>query len=438
MSQVRSGRKPRQLHDKGVALGEQLNQDEKQKFAKGPSKYKKKRNLNDVDEVGGGDEAAHLTKKESSRILALAKDQLLSAEHGLRDDFELHHQAKHMKMTSANRQLEEDDSSIEDEEGDFYDDEFEDDEDGAFREEDFEITPEDEQTIAAFSKKNSAAGAGGSGQTLGDIILGKLEGQPSQQQQAQSGQSDKERGQLHPDVVNVYTSVGGLLARYKSGKVPKAFKILPALLDWEEVIVLTKPEQWSPQAMYQATRLFASNSQPEMAAKFYSNFLLPAVRQDIAENKTLNYHHYQSIKKAIFKPKAFFRGFLFPLCEDDCNLREATIIGSVLSKVSIPVMHSGVALMIISKMPYSGSTSLFLRILINKKYSLPTQVIDQLQAHFLSFTNEQRELPVLWHQALLVFVQRYRAKLDKDKFKNLVKLQNHPKISPEIKRELLA
>ncbi|KAH9259555.1 hypothetical protein BASA81_001976 [Batrachochytrium salamandrivorans] len=433
MSQPRSGRKPRQLHDKGVALGEQLNQDEKKKFAKAPSKYKKKRNLNDVEEdAQGGDEAAHLTKKESSRILALAKDQLLSVEHGLRDDFELHHQAKHMKMTNKNKQLEEDDSSIEDEDGDFYDDEFED-EDGAFREEDFEITPEDEQTIAAFSKKNAI---GGNSQTLGDIILGKLENQPSQQQP--SGQDNKDRGQLHPDVVNVYTSVGGLLARYKSGKVPKAFKILPALLDWEQVIVLTKPEQWSPQAMYQATRLFASNSQPEMAAKFYSNFLLPAVRQDIAENKTLNYHHYQSIKKAIFKPKAFFRGFLFPLCEDDCNLREATIIGSVLSKVSIPVMHSGVALMIISKMPYSGSTSLFLRILINKKYSLPTQVIDQLQVHFLSFTNEQRELPVLWHQALLVFVQRYRVKLDKEKFKNLVKMQNHPKISPEIKRELLA
>lgn len=34
-----------------------------------------------------------------------------------------------------------------------------------------------------------------------------------------------------------------------SVQVPKAFKIIPNLLNWEEVLQLTAPEDWSPHAM---------------------------------------------------------------------------------------------------------------------------------------------------------------------------------------------
>ena len=47
---------------------------------------------------------------------------------------------------------------------------------------------------------------------------------------------------------------------------------------------------------------------------------------------------------------------------------------------------------------YSGATSLFMTVLLNKKYSLPYVVIDALVAHFLSFVDDERELPVLWQQ----------------------------------------
>ncbi len=40
---------------------------------------------------------------------------------------------------------------------------------------------------------------------------------------------------LDPKVVEVYTAVGKLLSRYSAGKVPKAFKIVPTLKNWEEV-----------------------------------------------------------------------------------------------------------------------------------------------------------------------------------------------------------
>ena len=40
---------------------------------------------------------------------------------------------------------------------------------------------------------------------------------------------------LNPKVVEVYTGVGQLLSRYTVGKLPKAFKIIPNLRNWEEV-----------------------------------------------------------------------------------------------------------------------------------------------------------------------------------------------------------
>lgn len=136
--------------------------------------------------------------------------------------------------------------------------------------------------------------------------------------------------------------------------------------------------------------------------------LLDRVRDDIRENKKLNYHLYMAIKKALYKPAAFFKGFLFPLCESGtCTLKEAAIVGSVLSKVSIPVLHSSAALLHLADMDYTGPNSLFIRILLDKKYALPYKVVDGIVEHFARFRNDPRTMPVLWHQSLLVFAQRY-------------------------------
>lgn len=42
-----------------------------------------------------------------------------------------------------------------------------------------------------------------------------------------------------------------------------------------------------------------------------------------------------------------------------CTLREAVIIGSVLTKTSIPVLHSSAALLKLAEMEYSGIYHLF-------------------------------------------------------------------------------
>ncbi|VDP43844.1 unnamed protein product [Soboliphyme baturini] len=192
--------------------------------------------------------------------------------------------------------------------------------------------------------------------------------------------------------------------------------------------------------MYQATRLFASNMNQKMCQRFYNLILLPRIRDDIAEYKKLNFHLYQALIKSLFKPSAFFKGFLLPLCESGtCSLREATIIGSILLRASIPMLHASAAMLKIAEMEYSGANSLFLRLLLDKVYTLPFQVIDALVGHFLRFMNDKRELPVLWHQSLLALVQHYKADLSneqKEALLELIKHQSHYQISSEIRREL--
>ena len=56
--------------------------------------------------------------------------------------------------------------------------------------------------------------------------------------------------------------MGRLLTRYSTGKVPKAFKIIPSLSNWEEVLFITNPEGWSAHAMYQVA---APPSSPQTA-----------------------------------------------------------------------------------------------------------------------------------------------------------------------------
>ena len=129
-----------------------------------------------------------------------------------------------------------------------------------------------------------------------------------------------------------------------------------------------------------------------------------------------------------------------PLCESgNCTLREAIIIGSVLAKNSIPIMHSSAVMLKIAEMEYSGANSIFLRVFFDKKYALPYRVVDAVVFHFLKFRNETRQLPVLWHQSLLTFVQRYKSHVSseqKEAILELLKIQIHDKITPEIRREL--
>lgn len=109
--------------------------------------------------------------------------------------------------------------------------------------------------------------------------------------------------------------LGLFLQKYKSGPLPKPFKIIPTLPAWARILALTEPENWSPHACRAATRLFISTMKPPQAQLFLSVVLLDAVREDIQENKRLNVQYYEALKRALYKPGAFFKGILFPMLE---------------------------------------------------------------------------------------------------------------------------
>jgi essential nuclear protein 1 len=69
--------------------------------------------------------------------------------------------------------------------------------------------------------------------------------------------------------------------------------------------------------------------------------LLPRCRQDIYENKKLNFNLFLALKRSCHKPSAFYKGIILPLLEeDDVTLKEAIIFSSIIKKKSLPILHS--------------------------------------------------------------------------------------------------
>ena len=77
---------------------------------------------------------------------------------------------------------------------------------------------------------------------LGDIIAEKQAEHDSSGKSASVGEVDASplecllaKKELDPRISNMYEQVGQILSHYRSGKIPKAFKILPNLANWEQV-----------------------------------------------------------------------------------------------------------------------------------------------------------------------------------------------------------
>jgi essential nuclear protein 1 len=88
---------------------------------------------------------------------------------------------------------------------------------------------------------------------------------------------------------------------------------------------ITNPDKWSLPSIPVITRLFAANFNSRLAQRFYNLVLLPRIRQNIGQYKRLNFHLYMAVRKAIFKPAAFFKGVLLPLAEVQLLLCEALL-----------------------------------------------------------------------------------------------------------------
>lgn len=396
---------------------------------------------------------AYLDAASSRKILLLAKEQQdelrqeeLEGEQGNAVSFG---QSLRAQIDSEEEVSEIEESQDEEQYSDYEEVEEYDEEEGFVNEADADL----------FQKYFQSNGPSGDQPiNLADKIMAKI------QERNQAALADEDRPedavQLPPKVIAAYAKIGKVLSTYTHGKLPKLFKVLPTLNNWEDVLYVTNPESWTPHAVYEATKLFVSNLQAPQAQKFVNLVLLELFQRNIeeAEDHALNYHIYRALQKSLYKPAAFFKGFLLPLVDSYCTVREATIAASVLAKVSVPVLHSSVALTQLLQRDFSPSTTVFIRVLIEKKYALPYQTIDELVFYFMRFRNAAQEnvtmdvdpatgesagpqLPVVWHKAFLAFARRYKNDITDDQRDFLletVRQRFHKGVGPEIRRELLA
>jgi len=411
-----------------------------------PGKRKKSRAASDHENENG---EITLDHKTSKKILELARDQQEELEE---HDSDQEENSDAVDATAIRT------THVVDEDDDDESEHFEDDDVDVDAELELQVDPDDMETMDALLPSNA-----GERRTLADLIFAKLDGaEPGKKTVIRVGRDpdlppDPAAG-MNPQVVELYSKVGLVLSRYKSGPLPKPFKLIPSLPAWARILALTQPEKWTPQACYAATRIFVSTMKPPQARIFLEGVLLDAMREDIRlakdgtrkikNHRKLNVHYYESLKKALHKPSAFFKGIVFPLLHTGCTLPEAAIVASVLAKVKMPLLHSAAALIKLAEMDYSGPNSLFIRILLDKKYALPYKVVDALVFHFIRLSNSYKarksgdaeKLPVLWHQSLLVFCQRYASDLtpdQKDALLDVARANPHRQISHEVRRELV-
>ena len=433
---------------------------------------KKQRHNDEDDEENGGGEG-FLDASSSRKILQLAKEQ----QDELKQEDEIQNKPS-FAQSFKNQQIDSEEEEEEDEYSDF--EEEEEVEEIVYDEEDAEVDPKDAELFNKYFQSNGENNNNNNDDdsfqptiNLADKILAKIqekefqEFQKQQQQQQSSPDNSNENAVLlPPKVILAYEKIGQILSTYTHGKLPKLFKILPSLKNWQDVLYVTNPNSWTPHATYEATKLFVSNLSSNEATVFIETILLPRFRDSIenSDDHSLNYHIYRALKKSLYKPGAFFKGFLLPLVDGYCSVREATIAASVLTKVSVPVLHSSVALTQLLTRDFNPATTVFIRVLIEKKYALPYQTLDELVFYFMRFrnatinqdenmenmdidqekttkVNNGPQLPVVWHKAFLSFATRYKNDLtddQKDFLLETVRQRFHPLIGPEIRRELLS
>lgn len=430
---------------------------------------KKQRHNDEDDEENGGGEG-FLDASSSRKILQLAKEQ----QDELEQEDEIQNKPS-FAQSFKNQQIDSEEEEEEDEYSDF--EEEEEVEEIVYDEEDAEVDPKDAELFNKYFQSNGENNNNNNDDNsfqptinLADKILAKIQEKESQQQQQQQQSSPDNSNEdavlLPPKVILAYEKIGQILSTYTHGKLPKLFKILPSLKNWQDVLYVTNPNSWTPHATYEATKLFVSNLSSNEATVFIETILLPRFRDSIenSDDHSLNYHIYRALKKSLYKPGAFFKGFLLPLVDGYCSVREATIAASVLTKVSVPVLHSSVALTQLLTRDFNPATTVFIRVLIEKKYALPYQTLDELVFYFMRFrnatinqdenmenmdidqektakVNNGPQLPVVWHKAFLSFATRYKNDLtddQKDFLLETVRQRFHPLIGPEIRRELLS
>ncbi|ORX49459.1 hypothetical protein DM01DRAFT_1394265, partial [Hesseltinella vesiculosa] len=213
---------------------------------------------------------------------------------------------------------------------------------------------------------------------------------------------------------NYFTWVGSFMQHYHSCKdldikkvYIKGFQTIPYLANWEELLLLTRPDTWNSEATYLATIAFLAADKNRQMQSFLQWVLLPQYRRFIRNHQFLDRQLHLSLCKVMLaQPSLFCKALLVPLCESGCSLKEASIFGDVLQKATnLSTVTVTTTLCKLADLPtYSQAVSVFITILVQKcPKHLSYRVTDALIDHFaksVSTTNP----PALWQHAFMAFV----------------------------------
>lgn len=100
--------------------------------------------------------------------------------------------------------------------------------------ENIQINEEDEKAMEKFMSNNPTPR-----RTLADMILEKITEKQTELDTHFSDAGSMQMQDLDPRVKQMYEGVRDVLRKYRSGKLPKAFKIIPNLRNWEQILYIT-------------------------------------------------------------------------------------------------------------------------------------------------------------------------------------------------------
>lgn len=100
--------------------------------------------------------------------------------------------------------------------------------------EDIQINEEDEKAMEMFMSTNPLPR-----RTLADIIMEKITEKQTELETHFSDAGSLQTQDIDPRVREMYEGVRDVLRKYRSGKIPKAFKMIPNLRNWEQILYIT-------------------------------------------------------------------------------------------------------------------------------------------------------------------------------------------------------
>ena len=226
---------------------------------------------------------------------------------------------------------------------------------------------------------------------------------------------------LKSKMVRLLKRTGSMLKIYRSGKIPRSIKIISVLKNFEEILWFTRPDTWSPHALYAVTKLFLKNLRPLQLERFLTMVFIPRLQENIFQkNKKVSVHIFMTLKMISKIPKIFFSLIILPTAESlNFTTREAILFSILISKISVPREIVSTFLSMFLRQNFTNEKLILLNSILNKNFLLPIRMIDMLVDFFIYSKNFNKT--IYFQKCFFSFLRNYSKFISKEDRLNLKK-----------------